>query len=185
MGCCGSSPNNATSQHLSSGHRDAVVEIQPYRSHDDAVIIASYFNPSNSEYRRKAFLKFHESIKNCNYRLIEAGFNDQKFLLPEGPYVKHVRTSILLWHKESLLNIVIRSLPSHFKYVFWLDGDISFTNRNWIIESVEKLQSNFAILQPFEYVIHLDQNEIYPSSKSLAQKRICTDVINPREDRRV
>ncbi len=92
-----------------------------YNSHPEAVIISCYFNPKNSEYRRKNYLNFHDSIRHCNHRIIECAIGeDSQFELPESEFVRHVRTDNLLWHKETLLNLLIKELPKSFKYVFWV-----------------------------------------------------------------
>jgi len=113
----------------------------------DAVIISCYFNPTKSKHRYDAFLKFHDTIKGCEYRLIECVIGDQDPVLQHLPNMQLVRTKVLLWHKEALLNIVIRNLPSTYNYVFWLDGDILFTNKNWLVESVEKLKEKLTVIQ--------------------------------------
>lgn len=160
--------------------------VQVYTNHPDAVILACYFNPKNNEHRKLAFLRFYESIQNCNHRIIECVVGESDFLFPsETPHIRQVRTSCLLWHKEALLNILIRELPARFKYVFWVDGDITFTNKNWIVDSVEKLQSSCTIIQPFRFAIHMEKGEVKPSPATLAQKDGCGDMIEPKTMRRV
>jgi hypothetical protein len=133
-----------------------------YKTHSEAVIIACYFNPQGNPYRLTAFNKFYDSIKHLNHRIVECVIGDAKAELPETEFVTKVHTPNLLWHKESLLNKIISELPEEYKYVFWLDTDVIFTNKNWLVEGVESLQTN-KILQPFEYCIHLDQDQTEPT----------------------
>lgn len=133
-----------------------------YTSHPEAVIIACYFNPQGNEYRLKAFNKFYESIKHLNHRIVECVIGDATPQLPVTDYITRIYTKDLLWHKEGLLNNIIRLLPSEFKYVFWLDTDVTFTNKNWFVEGAEKLSTTSNIIQPFEYCVHLERDQDTP-----------------------
>jgi len=133
-----------------------------YKTDSEAVIIACYFNPQNNPYRLEAFNKFYESIKHLNHRIVECVIGDAMPQLPVTPSIARVNTKDLLWHKEALLNGIIKTLPKKFKYVFWLDTDVLFTNNDWLIQGVEELKYN-NIIQPFEYCIHLEEGETKPS----------------------
>lgn len=133
-----------------------------YKTHSEAVIISCFFNPQNSPYRLKAFNVFYESIKHLNHQIVECVIGDAQPQLPENENIQRVYTPNLLWHKEALLNGVVSQLPEEYKYVFWVDADVLFTNYNWLVESVEKLQES-RIVQPFEYCIHMERDEIAPS----------------------
>lgn len=128
-----------------------------YKTNSEAVIIACYFNPENNPYRLIAFNRFYESIKHLNHRVVECVIGNTRPQLPETEFITRVSTNTTLWHKESLLNGLVKNLPSRFKYVFWVDADVIFTNKNWLVEGVESLQTN-NILQPFEYCVHLDKD---------------------------
>lgn len=138
------------------------IKEKKYKSHPEAVIISCYFNPTGNPYRLKAFNKFYETIKHTNHRIVECVIGDAKPELPETDSISRIHTKDLLWHKESLLNNIVLTLPKKFKYVFWIDADVLFTNQNWIVEGVEALQYN-NIIQPFEYCVHLEQDEVKPS----------------------
>ena len=135
-----------------------------YKTDSEAVIIACYFNPQNNPYRLKAFQIWYESIKHLNHRIVECVIGDSQAQLDyiQSPYISKVNTKNLLWHKESLLNKIISELPKEFKYIFWLDADVTFTNKNWLVDSVKKMKEGFNLVQPFEYCIHLDQDQTEP-----------------------
>jgi hypothetical protein len=133
-----------------------------YHTHSEAVIVSCFFNPQNSPYRLSAFQHFYEQIKHLNHHIVECVIGDTKPQLQAYRNIKTVYTKNLLWHKESLLNNIIAELPSKFKYIFWVDADVLFTNLDWMVEGVEELQlSN--IIQPFEYCVHLKKDENNPS----------------------
>lgn len=138
-----------------------------YKTHSEAIIIACYFNPQNSPYRLKAFNIFYDSIKHLNHQIIECVIGDSQPQLPENKNIKRIHTENLLWHKESLLNKLVSELPLKFKYIFWVDADVIFTSNDWLIDSVESLQTN-NIVQPFEYCVHLDRDELEPSFNTRA-----------------
>jgi hypothetical protein len=133
-----------------------------YNGHDEAVIVSCFFNPQNSPYRLLAFQKWYRSIKHLNHRIIELLIGENAVSqLPKSPYITTIKTDSLLFHKESLLNKLIAELPPHFKYVFWVDADLLFTNPNWIVDGVEQLKK-VKIIQPFEFGIHLERNQLQP-----------------------
>ena len=133
-----------------------------YKTDSEAVVIACYFNPQGNPYRLIAFNKFYDTIKHLNHRIVECVIGDTQPELPQTEFITRIHTPSLLWHKESLLNKIISELPKELKYVFWLDTDVIFTNKNWLVESVKSLQTN-NIMQPFEYCVHLDQDQTKPS----------------------
>lgn len=133
-----------------------------YHTHSEAMIVSCFFNPQNSPYRIKAFKIWYESIKHLNHSIIECVIGDAKPQLEENENIKRVYTENLLWHKETLLNKVISELPKKYKYIFWVDADVIFTNLNWLVNGVKELQTN-NIIQPFEYSVHLEKDEIKPS----------------------
>ena len=133
-----------------------------YKTDSEAVIVACYFNPQNNEHRKKAFDIFYDSIKHLNHRIVEGVIGDAEPQLPATSSITRIYTKDLLWHKEALLNAVIKDLPQKFKYVFWLDTDVLFTNKDWLVHGVEELKYN-NIIQPFEYCVHLEEGETEPS----------------------
>lgn len=146
--------------------------IDGIKGHSEAVIIACYYNPTNSPYRLKVFNQWYDTIKHLNHRIVECVIGDTKPQLPKSKYIKTVYTDSLLWHKETLLNSIVRDLPRKYKYIFWVDADLLFTNKKWIIEGVEALKK-YNIIQPFEYCIHLNQDEVKPDFNVDFYRRYC------------
>jgi hypothetical protein len=144
-----------------------------YLGHPEAVVVSCFFNPQNSPYRLSAFQRFYKSIKHLNHRVVECVIGDSKPQLPESRSIQRLHTKSLLWHKESLINYLVERLPSKFRYVFWLDTDVLFTNRQWLVQGVEALQQK-SIIQPFDYCIHLDRDELKPSFNVEAFRPYCS-----------
>jgi hypothetical protein len=142
--------------------KNKTVFANKYHTHSEAMIVSCFFNPQNSPYRIKAFKMWYESIKHLNHSIIECVIGDAQPQLEESENIKRVYTENLLWHKEALLNKVIADLPTKYKYIFWVDADVIFTNLNWLVDGVKELQTN-NIIQPFEYCVHLERDENKPS----------------------
>lgn len=141
---------------------------QKYQPHPEAAIVACYFNPKQSPYRIKAFHHFYQSIQHLNHSIFECTIGNGTPQLPNTSSIHQVRAKSLLWHKETLLNRAIAKLDERFKYIFWLDADVLFTNPNWLVEGVERLQTA-TILQPFEYCHHLERDRFIPAPTPLAR----------------
>ena len=142
--------------------KNATVFADKYHAHPEAIIISTYFNPQESPYRLKAFNYFYNSIKHLNHAIIECVIGDAKPQLEDSQVYSRVYTPNLLWHKEALLNALIKQLPAKYKYIFWVDADVIFMNNDWLTEGVEQLKKH-KIIQPFEYCVHLEREETRPS----------------------
>lgn len=137
-----------------------------YKNQKDSVIISCFYNPKNNPERVKAFNRFYESIQGCNYRIIECVINGQERQTPTNDKnISVIYTDSNLWHKEQLLNTIIKKLPTKFKYVFWLDADILMSNKNWIVEASNLLKDDTNLVQLFKYCIHLNKDEELPKEK--------------------
>jgi len=155
-----------------------------YLTNDSAVIIACYYNPQRNEYRKKAFDIWYESVKHLNVRIIEATLEGVDYELSESIVTKRVVLKEWLWHKEYLLNLLIKELPKKYKYVFWLDTDVIFKNKNWLVEACETLKY-YRVVQPFTYCTHLDKDDFDGSSTVLSllegKNYLNDDIVNRKK----
>lgn len=145
-----------------------------YKNHSEAAIVTCYYNPENNQDRLYAFKEFYKKTQHLNLFVIEASIKGSPTHL-DSLGVKNLTTVSVdsnLWHKETLLNKLIKSLPKKYKYVFWLDADVIFTNDNWLVEGVEQLKTH-KIIQPFEYCFHLNEIEsihLKPTKEKMSEK---------------
>jgi hypothetical protein len=141
--------------------KNNTVYLDKYKTDSEAVIVSCYFNPRNSPYRKTAFRRFYESVKHLNICIAECviGNTEPELDVYDDDRIITVRTENLLWHKEGLLNMLIEGLSLDIKYVFWLDCDVIFSNKNWMIEGVKQLKTH-NIIQPFENCIHLEKDQM-------------------------
>lgn len=143
--------------------KNNTMNVGKYKTHAQAVIISCYYNPKKSKARLDAFNKFYSTIKHLNHIIVECAIGNGTFELEETANIRRIRTSSTLWHKEALLNNIIKDLPVKYDYVFWIDADVIFTNQNWLVDGVNAMKNGANIIQPFEYGIHLEKNETEPS----------------------
>jgi uncharacterized membrane protein YgcG len=123
----------------------------------------------------KAFKEFYDSIKHLNHRIVECIIGDAKPELPQTEFITRINTVSTLWHKEALLNNIVTKLPTEFKYVMWVDADVLFTNKNWMVDAVSELQSN-RIVQLFEYCVHLEKDQYKPDFNLDVAKATCGTI---------
>jgi hypothetical protein len=140
---------------------------------DDFYVVAVISNPERYETRYKLFRKFMDRMEK-NYRVnlyvVELAYGDRSFEITSAENPRHIqlRSDSALWHKENMINIGISRLPSTWKYVAWIDGDIDFVHPEWVAETIHELQHH-PVVQLFEDAIDLGpDNQVMTTSKSFA-----------------
>lgn len=89
---------------------------------------------------------------------LEAAFEGEPFVLTKGTdadILIQIRASAeknIIWQRERLFNLGLKSLPVDCDKVCWIDCDILFSNDSWIKESASLLERYVAV-QPFEYAV--------------------------------
>jgi len=110
----------------------------------------------------KEFIERMNSIQNINFYVVELAYDNQEFNVTNSSNPNHLqlRTKHALWHKENMINIGIKKLlPSDWKSVAWIDGDIEFDNPNWVVDTL-KILTKFDIIQLFTTCMDLDKDGI-------------------------
>jgi len=136
----------------------------------DFYVIAVVTNPERFETRYRLFREFMARMHGYGAKLliVEGAYGDRPFEITEegNPWHVRVRTESELWHKENLINLGISRLPTTWKYVAWIDGDLDFVRPDWMLETVHELQHH-AVVQMFEDAIDLGpQHEFLTVTKS-------------------
>ena len=131
-------------------------------------VILPYFNFCGFKRRRSLFIEFVKQIqgtKGIRIVVVEALGPDP---LPNMGTFAHLgfETDSPIWLKENLINMAIRRLPKDWKYVAWVDADITFLNQNWVKDTVTELKS-YDIVQMFQTCVNLgSKNEALKIDKS-------------------
>jgi hypothetical protein len=122
-------------------------------------IIVPYFNFIGFESRRQLFVQFISEFqiqKEIKILVVEM---DGPTPLPPLKVWKHIHVPMTnyLWVKENLINIGSVHLPDSWKYIAWIDADISFLNSNWIEDTITCLQF-YDMVQLFQSALNLGPN---------------------------
>jgi hypothetical protein len=121
---------------------------------DPLYVILPYFNYCGFKKRRTLFIDFVRRISPnpcIKIVVIELG-ND----LPRLPVHIHNRVTPgkHIWIKENLVNVAVDMLPDTWKYMAWIDADITFLNRNWSRDTIKELKTN-DVVQMFQTAVNL------------------------------
>ncbi len=152
-------------------------------------VIAPIFNPIRYKSRWKHYERFARYVVDSGAILVtvEAAFGERDFALedvapqheagahskaPKGTkhlYVK-LRVADELWTKEALINAGVARLPPDWKYVAWVDADVSFTRPNWVGETIHQLQ-HYSFVQMFRHA-----QDVGPNYDVIAKHRGFVDM---------
>lgn len=127
-------------------------------------VITVVSNPIRFKSRVALYKQFAKHVEDSNAKLItvELAYGDRPHEVTEAgnPYHLQLRTSHELWHKENLLNLgihYIASQPSLFPdadHFAWVDADIEFVRKDWVLETWHALQHHMFV-QMFSEAIDL------------------------------
>jgi len=100
---------------------------------NDLAAITCFFSYSRNRFSVECFRNFKKRLEKQGVKLyaVELSFGDQEYLLGGEDVYLRLRTNTILWHKESLLNILVKRLPPHIKKIAWLDSDIKVEAEGW------------------------------------------------------
>jgi hypothetical protein len=107
--------------------------------------ITCYFNPVGYHRRLENYRIFRQRLK-VPLVAVELSF-DKKFQLAswDADILVELCSTTVLWQKERLLNVALRSLPGVCDKVAWLDCDILFENEDWV-ERASRALDEFALV---------------------------------------
>ena len=135
-------------------------------------VVTPYFNPCKYRSRWENFHNFRKQLR-APLLVVELE-KTGNFDVSEdyGDIVLHLQGEDSIWQKERLINVGIAALPTHVKYVAWIDCDIIFENEHWVDEAIAKLTRGADMVQLFSSVMHqskqqsIDNILINPASSS-------------------
>jgi hypothetical protein len=90
----------------------------------------------------------------------ELAYGDRPFEITdpaEHPLDIQLRTHHELFHKENILNRIIQTFPSDWKYGAYVDADFHLTRHDWALETIHQLQ-HYDFVQPFSSYSDLTGN---------------------------
>ena len=113
---------------------------------DPLYVILPYFNFCGFKRRRDLFVQFVNEIANTQGPLVRMVISEAvgTTRLPRGlPVWKHMtfETPSKIWIKENLINLAADRLPRYWKYMAWIDADLTFLNQNWVRDTIHELET--------------------------------------------
>jgi hypothetical protein len=122
---------------------------------DNLWVVTSYFNPASYRRRLANFRAFrrHLSAPLLAVELAKPGRHELGD--GDGEIVVRLEGEDRIWQKERLLNIAIARLPSHVRYVAWMDCDLVFDDPGWAQKAEARLNDRGGLVQLFSRSVHL------------------------------
>jgi hypothetical protein len=117
-------------------------------------VVTMISNPARYHSRYRLFRDFQarmEKTANIKFYVVEVAFGDRQHEVtdPKNPQHLQLRTNQEIWHKENAINVGVKHLlPHDWKYVAWVDADVTFLNDNWAQETLQALQ-HYQVVQPW------------------------------------
>lgn len=145
---------------------------------DNLYVVLPYFNFCKFNNRRRLFVEFVERMKHTpgvRIVVVEGKLDtDAEWDLPllndrDGGAFRHFRFSYphALWIKENLINLGVRNLPDEWKYMAWIDADLTFVNDHWARDAIARMRTSFDVVYLWQTCVNLGQNgEVPPDAKA-------------------
>ncbi len=120
--------------------------------------ITSYYNPARYKRRLINYRLFHKSLA-TPLVTVELSF-DGHFELTESDadILIQISGGAVLWQKERLLNLAIKSVPPSASNIAWLDCDVMFQRSDWV-DMANKQLNDCAVIQLFSQIVDLNPQD--------------------------
>ena len=126
-------------------------------------VVAVVFNPARYRTRYRLFKEFEAYVEQSGAILytVEIAFGERGYVCTEKDNPRHLqlRTHCEIWLKENALNLGVARLPEDWKYVAFVDADVSFARPDWVRETIEQLQHN-KVVQMFSKSLDLGPDHV-------------------------
>jgi hypothetical protein len=110
----------------------------------------------------KQFIRRFDIEENIKLYVVELAYKNNNFYITDEKNKNHLRIRTIsneIWHKENLINMGIKLLPSNWKAFAWIDADIEFDNSNWALDTLKILNGYKDVVQLYSHAIDMDNNE--------------------------
>lgn len=143
-----------------------------YPIEDKLHVICVISNPCQYARRyilAREFIKRMEMEENVILYVVELAYGLDGFYVTDPKCKRHlqVRATTPLWHKENMINMGVKLLPSKWRAFAWIDADVEFENSSWALDTLKVLNGSRDIVQLFSHCVDMDKREnalsIFPS----------------------
>jgi len=124
--------------------------------------ITSYYNPVRYKRRLQNYMTFRENLR-MPLVTVELSF-DGEFELKrnDADVLVQISGGAIVWQKERLLNIAIKSVPREERSIAWIDCDVLFDRHNWMNEAETQLAA-VSVVQLYSDVVDLNPADRKPN----------------------
>jgi len=127
----------------------------------DLAVVSCYFNPCNYKSRFNNLRQYIVGLEQQAVHLYLANLTLKDEIGVVSPStaatVIEFQGRDVLWHKERLLNLLIRRLPPQYTKVAWIDADVIFPNFRWFRWTSELLDT-YDLVQLYDKAFQRDNN---------------------------
>lgn len=128
---------------------------------DDIAAITCFFNPAKFKRNLSNYKNFKDYMQQigCPLYTVELAFGDEPFELDGAdPNLWQIRTKDVMWHKERLLNLLAKRLPSQYTKIVWTDCDLRWPEKPDWFQYTSMLLDRYKIVQPYACAEYLTLN---------------------------
>jgi hypothetical protein len=121
--------------------------------------VTSYYNPARFKSRLPNYRIFRSRLS-VPLVTVELSFDGRFELTKEDADILiQISGGAVLWQKERLLNLAIRSVPSHVNNIAWIDCDVIFEKKGWVEQAKAQLET-FNVVQLLSDQVDLSPNDL-------------------------
>jgi hypothetical protein len=135
-------------------------------------VAAAYSNPFRWRTRRALANDFRRHLAasaNVALHFGELAYGDRPHeVTGDHPNDVQLRGTHELFHKENLLNAVVRTFPADWRYGAVVDADFHFTRHDWALEAIQQLQHHDFVQLFSAYSCLSDRHAIVSTMPSFA-----------------
>jgi len=107
----------------------------------DFAVVTCFFNPRGYTRPLANFHRFARGLNRCGVEWCPAELSfGGDWQIPAKWNPLRMRSEHVLWHKESLLNILVDSLPARITKIAWVDADVLWDRDDWPVLADHALQ---------------------------------------------
>ncbi len=120
--------------------------------------ITSYYNPARYQ-RRLTNYKIFRANLGVPLVTVELSF-DNHFELADNDadILIQISGGAIVWQKERLLNLAVKSVPPDVDKIAWIDCDVIFERSDWADDASRKLDA-FHVIQLFSHLVDLNPED--------------------------
>lgn len=150
--------------------RTALLNNEPLDTHLHVIAVVS--NPCMFARRyilAREFICRMEREPNVILYVVELAYGDQGYFVTHPTNPRHLRLKgeAALWHKENMINLGTKLLPSTWKAMAWIDADVEFDHAHWATDALKVLNGHRDVVQLYSHAVDMDKDlnamNIFPS----------------------